>query len=76
MVYQLAALIIIPIILAIVTISPFEGPIKVEPSEPVSEEPQNGMQVFFFIMLVFWTFLLIRTLYHLKKGTFKRRTKL
>ena len=74
MVYQLAALIIIPIILGIVAVSPFEEPIVVEPSEPVPEEPDH-MQTFFFIMMVFWLVLLMQILYQLKKGTLKIRTK-
>lgn len=51
MVYQLAVLVIIPVILGIVTISPFEElikeePIEEEPVEIVPTEPQNGFGPF------------------------------
>jgi len=76
MVYQLAVLVIIPIILGIVTVSPFEELIEEEPieEEPVgiaSTEPQSGFGVLSFILFTIWLLIAIRILYQLKKGTFK-----
>ncbi len=72
MVYQLAALVIIPIIIGIVTISPFEELIREEPiEEPVEidpTEPQNGFGVLSFILFTIWLLIVIRMLYKLKRG--------
>ncbi|KAG2478368.1 MAG: hypothetical protein NPMRTH1_570016 [Nitrosopumilales archaeon] len=72
MVYQLAVLVIIPIILGIVTISPFEELIREEPiEEPVEitpTEPQNGFGALSFILFTIWIFIVIRMLYKLKRG--------
>ena len=80
MVYQLAVLVILPIILGIVTVSPFEELIKEEPIEEESveiipTEPQNGFGVFSFILFTIWLLVVIRILYKLKRGTFKIRDK-
>ena len=80
MVYQLAGLIILPIILTLVTVSPFEEPIEEEPieGEPVEiipTEPQSGFGVISFIVFTIWLLIVIRILYKLKRGTFKIRTK-
>jgi hypothetical protein len=66
MVFQLAIIIIIPIILGIVTVSPFDEPIE-EPSE-IEDNSKFGL-VYFFLMLI-WFFFLFRILFQLKKGTF------
>jgi len=79
MVYQLAVLVIIPIILGIVTVSPFEELIEEEPIEELVEitptEPQNGFEVLSFILFTIWFLIVIRVLYKLKRGTFKIWTK-
>ncbi len=80
MVYQLAVLVIIPIILAIVTVSPFEELIEEElieeePVEIAPTEPQSGFGVLSFILFTIWLLIVIRILYQLKRGTFKIRTK-
>jgi len=80
MVYQLAVLVIIPIILGIVTVSPFEELIEEEPIEEESveiapTEPQSGFGVLSFILFTIWFLIVIRILYQLKRGTFKIRTK-
>ena len=80
MVYQLAVLVILPIILGIVTVSPFEELIKEEPIEEESveiipTEPQNGFGVFSFILFTIWLLVVIRILYKLKRGTFKIQDK-
>ena len=77
MVFQIAVFAIIPIILAIVTVSPFEPieeePIYQDPEDTAIPEPQSDSGVFFFILLIFWFLLLTRILYQLKRGTFKIR---
>ena len=76
MVYQLAVLVIIPIILVIVTGSPFDElierePIEEEPVEITPTEPQSGFGVLSFILFTIWFLIVIRILYQLKRGTFK-----
>ena len=76
MVYQLAGLIILPIILTIVTVSPFEElieeePIEEEPVEIAPTEPQSGFGILSFIIFTIWFLIVIRILYQLKRGTFK-----
>ncbi len=76
MVHQLALLVIIPIILGIVTVSPFEEliqeePIEEEPVEMAPTEPQSGIVVLSFILFTIWLLIIIRFLYKLKRGTFK-----
>ncbi len=80
MVYLLAGLIILPIILTIVTVSPFEEiieeePIEEEPVEIAPTEPQSGFGVLSFILFTIWFLIVIRILYKLKRGTFKIRGK-
>ena len=80
MVYQLAVLVIIPIILGIVTVSPFEKlieeePIEEEPVKMLPAEPQSGIGILFFILFMIWLLFVIRILYKLKRGTFKTRAK-
>ncbi len=80
MVYQLAGLIILPIILTLVTVSPFEEimeeePIGEEPVEITPTEPQGGFGILSFIIFTIWLLIAIRILYKLKRGTFKIRTK-
>ena len=79
MVYQLAGLIILPIILTLVTVSPFEEleeePIEEEPVGIAPTEPQSGFGVISFIVFTIWLLIVIRILYQLKRGTFKIRTK-
>ena len=80
MVYLLSGLIILPIILTLVTVSPFEELIEEEPIEeyPVEitpTEPQSNFGVIAFILFTIWLLIVIRILYKLKRGTFKIRTK-
>ncbi len=80
MVYQLAGLVIIPIILTLVTVSPFEEliedePIEEEPVETAPTEPQSGFGILSFILFTIWLLIVIRILYQLKRRTFKIRTK-
>jgi signal transduction histidine kinase len=67
MVYQLATLVIIPIILTLVTVSPFEDPIE-EEIESIPQE--DNPQILFIILTIIWFLFLLRVLYQVKKGTF------
>ena len=58
----------IPIILGIVYVSPFDAPETHDP-EVISEEP-NGSTLY-FVLVGIWTFILLRILIQIKKGTFK-----
>jgi hypothetical protein len=76
MVFQLAILIIIPIILGIVVVSPFDEPIE----EPIEEEPTEVLQEepdfnpLYILLGLIWLFFLIRVLRQIMKGTFRVRT--
>lgn len=74
-VFQLAVLIIIPIILPIIMISPFEMPV-LEEEETEQVPASDGTYTVFFILSVIWLLMLLRVLYQLKKRTFKIRTRL
>lgn len=78
MVFQLAIVIIIPIIMGIAYVPPFEIPEEpVEeiqiPAEPNSDIPSRDF-LYFFLMLI-WLFFLIRILLQIRKGTFKLQRK-
>lgn len=75
MVFQLVVVIMIPIFLGIVTISPFEEIIEEEPVEIAPIEPQSDFGVLYFILFAIWFLMVIRILYKLKRGTFKIRAK-
>ena len=74
MVFQLAVVIIIPIIFGIVTVSPFDPPPEIaeEPTE-IDDEPQFGM--LYFLLMIIWFFFLVRILFQVKKGTFNLQRK-
>ena len=78
MVIPIIILVTIPIFLGIVYVSPFDPPeefndeIISEPEfndEPISEEPSGNILYFFLIGI--WTFILLRMLLQIKKGTFR-----
>lgn len=78
MVFQLAIVIIIPIIMGIVFVPPFEMPEEPKeetkiPEEPASDIPEQDF-LYFFLMLI-WLFFLIRILLQIRKGTFKLQRK-
>lgn len=78
MVFQLAIVIIIPIIMGIVFVPPFDTPETPEeeiksPTEPISDLPDRDF-LYFFLMLV-WLFFLIRILFQIKRKTFKIQRK-
>ncbi|MFQ5573147.1 MAG: hypothetical protein ACE5EJ_02735 [Nitrosopumilaceae archaeon] len=77
MVFQLAILIVIPIIFGIVVVSPFE--IEPEPvPEPVEEVPQEepNFTALYILLGIIWLFFLIRVLRQIVKGTYRIRTRI
>lgn len=68
MAFQLAIVIAIPIILGIVTVTPFDEPRVVEEPVEIDEEPNFGI-LYFFLMII-WFIFLIRILFQVKRGTF------
>ncbi|MBA4453257.1 MAG: hypothetical protein H2B03_08880 [Nitrosopumilaceae archaeon] len=78
MAFQLVIVIIIPILMGIFFVPPFdppEGPIEEikQPTEPISDIPDRDF-LYFFLMLV-WLFFLIRILFQIKRGTFTIQRK-
>lgn len=78
MAFQLVIVIIIPILMGIFYVPPFDPPeetieeIKPIP-EPTSDIPDRDF-LYFFLMLI-WLFFLIRILFQIKRGTFKIQRK-
>jgi len=77
-VFQLAIVIVIPIILGISVVPPFDLPEEpVEeitvPDKPLSDIPDRDF-LYFFLMLI-WLFFLIRILIQIRKGTFTLQRK-
>ena len=78
MVFQLAVVVVIPIILGISIVPPFDLPEKPVEEIPVPEKPLSDLPdrdfLYFFLMLI-WLFFLIRILFQIKKGTFTLQRK-
>ena len=74
MVLHIAGLIIIPIILSIVTISPFDSPPEVEPQEIQMPESKTNFDLLYFTLLIIWILLIIKVIIRIKQGTFNVRT--
>lgn len=74
MVYNLAILVAIPLILVIVTVSPFDS--KEEPdTEIIFPEEKPNFAILFFTLLTIWILLMIKTLYLLRKCRHAASTK-
>lgn len=74
MVYNLAILVLIPLILAIVTVSPFDS--EEPPTKIVFPEEKPNFAILFFTLLTIWMLFMIKTLYLLRKGRYAKSTKL
>ncbi len=78
MVIPIIILVVIPIFLGIVAVSPFDQPEEFN-EETILEEPEfndeassePGVNVLYFLLVVIWTIILMRMLLQIKKGTFK-----
>ncbi len=78
MALHIAGLVIIPIILTIVSVSPFEVPVEEEEEESEDlalPESDSNFSILFFALLIVWLLLILRMLYRVKRGTFKIQTK-
>lgn len=73
MVFQLAIVILIPLILGIVTVTPFDEPKTVD--EPVEIDDDSKFGTFYFFLMLIWFFFLFRILFQIKKGTFSLQRK-
>jgi hypothetical protein len=71
MVIQIAGVVGIPIIMLILAASPFDEPIKIEPSGPVPSENIDNRDGTFLIFWVIWLIILIRIVYQVRKGNFR-----
>lgn len=70
MVFQIASLVILPIIMLIVAASPFDEPIEVQPSNPPAIEEDVNDYVIFFILWAFWILIMGRVVYKVGKQKF------
>lgn len=72
-VFQLAIVILIPLILGIVTVTPFDTPKTADEHVEIDGDSKFGM--FYFFLMLIWFFFLFRILFQLKKGTFTLQRK-
>ena len=70
MVFQIASIVILPIIMLIVAVSPFDEPIDVQPSNPPPVEDDVNDYVIFFILWSFWILIMSRVVYKVGKRKF------
>ena len=75
MVLHIAGLVIIPIILTIVSVSPFELPVEEESEDLALPESDTNFSILFFALIIIWLLLILRILYRVKRGTFKIQTR-
>jgi len=77
MVIPIIILVIIPIFLGIVVVSPFDQSEEVkdgvilEPEFNDEISSELGVNVLYFLLIVIWAIILMRMLLQMKKGTFK-----
>ena len=75
MVLHIVGLVIIPIILALVSVSPFEMHVDEENEDLDLPESDTNFSILFFALIIIWLLLILRILYQVKRGTFKIQTK-
>ena len=78
MVFQLVVVLIIPVILGIVYVPPFDSPEEsideiTVPDKPISDIPDRDF-LYFFLMII-WLFFLLSILFQIRKGTFTLQRK-
>ncbi len=71
MVIQVVSVVVLPIIMLVLAASPFDEPIKIEPSEPTPPEKIDNAGATFFILWVIWLLIIIRIIYQVRKGNFR-----
>ena len=67
MIIPLSVIVIIPVLLGIFYVTPFEEP---EVSQ-IQKNDSPDMSIFYFMMIGIWLIFLMRILIHLKRGTFR-----
>ena len=67
MIIPIIILVVIPIFLGIVFVSPFDQPEKFN-DEIILEE--SGVNILYFLLIGIWAIILLRMLLQIKKGTF------
>lgn len=69
MVFQIAAAVILPIVMLIVVAPPFEEiPTKIETNQ--TQEDLEKIYIIFFVIWTIWIMILLRIVYQVKKGRF------
>lgn len=76
LVLQIIAVIGLPILMMLVASSPFDEPIKVEPSDEVNSSGVEDVYVVFFVLWVIWILMLVRIVYQVRRGSFRIRTSI
>jgi NADH:ubiquinone oxidoreductase subunit 5 (subunit L)/multisubunit Na+/H+ antiporter MnhA subunit len=75
MVLPIIILIVVPVLLGIVYVSPFDQPEETDVEEVsetnVEEISETNASILYFILMGIWTVFLLRVLLRIKKGTFK-----
>ena len=78
MVFQMVVVIVIPLILGISYVPPFDLPEQPIEEITVSDEPASDLPnrdfIYFFLMIL-WFFFLLRILFQIRKGTFTLKRK-
>ena len=77
MVLQLAVVIVIPLILGISFVPPFDLPEQPIEEITVPDEPTDlpDRDFIYFFLMIIWFFFLLRILFQIRKGTFTLKRK-
>jgi hypothetical protein len=76
MVFQIAALVMLPIAMLLVADSSFDEPIQVQPSNPEPFQEDGNDYVVFFILWVFWILIMARIVYRLARRKYEMKENL
>lgn len=76
MVLQILAAVGLPILMMLVVSSPFEEPIKVEPSDGTDTNLVDNAYFAFFAIWIIWILVLVRIVIQVRRGSFRVRTRL
>jgi hypothetical protein len=75
MVFPIIILIVVPVFLGIVYVTPFDLPEEMDVEEisesNVEEISESNASILYFILMGIWTVFLLRVLFRIRKGTFK-----
>lgn len=65
MVVNLAVLVLIPVVLAVVTVSPFADE---QPDQNTASQEAPNFSIMFFTLMIIWVLIMMRTLYVVRRG--------